>query len=496
MNEMIVSMQGIQKYFHGVHALNNVQFELKKGEVLGLVGENGAGKSTLMKVLTGIYAKDGGQIIYGGKEINLKSPAEGLEAGLVMVHQELNLIPHLTIAENIFIGREFTKGLSLDAKRCNQKTVELLEMLEVDLNPAQKVGTLTVANQQIVEIAKAISFDSRVLILDEPTAALTDTEIEEVFRILRQLKEKGVSIVYISHRLEELKEITDRITVMRDGAYVDTIDTAESTVEQIISMMVGRVIYEEHKTESNVKDNADVVLEVKHVSSPVVKDASFTLRSGEILGISGLMGAGRTELARLIFGADRLLAGEIYVKGKAVSIKSPKDAVANGIGYISEDRKSLGIATGLSVIDNLALPNWDKYTRFGAVDSAALEKDAGEYVKKINIKTPSFKQKVMDLSGGNQQKVVVAKWLMKNCDILIFDEPTRGIDVGAKNEIYKLMNQLVDEGKSIIMISSEMPEILRMSDRIIVMCEGKLTGMLNIEETTQEKIMGYATLRQ
>ncbi|MEG2361425.1 MAG: sugar ABC transporter ATP-binding protein [Christensenella sp.] len=495
MAEVVVSMKNIQKSFPGVHALDDAEIELKKGEVHGLVGENGAGKSTLMKVLTGIYERDSGMVMVKGREVNYKTPADALGDGISMIHQELNLMPHLTVADNIFIGREPKKGIVLDKKKVNQLTKELLESLNLDIDPNTQVNTLTVAKQQMIEIAKAISLKADILIMDEPTAALTNSEIDDLFKFVRDLKSKGVGIVYISHRMEELKIITDDITVMRDGQYVDTVRTEDTDMDQIISMMVGRTIYEEPKTHSAVSPDAPTVLKVEHLVSPMVKDVSFELKKGEILGLAGLMGAGRTETARLIFGADLKASGTIYVKGEEVSINSPEDAVAHGIGYLSEDRKAFGLAVGLSVADNVVMASMDDFVNGGVVNEGKIAAATQEYVDKLDLKTPSIKQLVRNLSGGNQQKVVIAKWLVRNCDILIFDEPTRGIDVGAKSEIYKLMNQLASAGKSIIMISSEMPELLRMSDRVLVMCEGKMTGEIDISEATQEGIMKYATLR-
>ncbi len=495
MAEVVVSMKNIQKRFPGVHALDNAQIELKKGEVHGLVGENGAGKSTLMKVLTGIYEKDSGIVIVKGREVSYKTPADALEDGISMIHQELNLMPHLTVADNIFIGREPKKGLVLDKKKTLQMTKELLKSLHLDIEPDVTVGQLTVAKQQMIEIAKAISLNADILIMDEPTAALTNSEIDELFKFVSDLKKKGVGIVYISHRMEELKIITDDITVMRDGQYVDTVRTKDTEMAQIISMMVGRTIYEEPKTHSMVPKDAPTVLRVEHLSSPVVRDVSFELKKGEILGFAGLMGAGRTETARLIFGADPKTGGKIFVNGREVWIESPQDAVENGIGYLSEDRKAFGLAIGLSVADNTVMAKLDDFVSGGVVNEAKIAAVTKEYVEKLDLKTPSIRQLVRNLSGGNQQKVVIAKWLVRDCDILIFDEPTRGIDVGAKSEIYKLMNRLAGEGKSIIMISSEMPELLRMSDRVLVMCEGKITGEIDISEATQEGIMQYATQR-
>ena len=409
----------------------------------------------------------------------------------------MNLLKDLTVAENIFIGRESTNGLFLNKKEQNRKAQELLDSLNLKLSATTPVKRLTVAKQQMVEIAKALSFPStRIMIMDEPSAPLTDTEIQELFTFIRQLKAKGVGIVYISHRMDELKQISDRITVMRDGHTVGTVDTQEATMDQIIKMMVGRVIYEEPKSKSNVTEDSDIVLEAKNLRSDDVKDVSFVLHRGEILGFAGLMGAGRTETARLLFGADPREGGEIFVNGKQVKINSPSDAVKAGIGYLSEDRKQFGLCVGLSVSDNTVLPALEQFTKGPFVNGRAISRVTEEYVDKIGVKTPSVSTLIKSLSGGNQQKVVISKWLLRNCDILIFDEPTRGIDVGAKSEIYKLMNQLAAQGKSIIMISSELPELLRMSDRIAVMCEGRLVGELTIESASQENIMSYATMRE
>jgi ribose transport system ATP-binding protein len=497
MSELLVEMTGITKDFPGVHALSEASFELRPGEVHALVGENGAGKSTLMKILAGIYAPDAGVIRYKGDEVQVPNPRTARDLGISMIHQELNLMPHLTVAENIFLGREPRGRLRflLDDRQLNKQTRELIGHLHLRLDPRARVGDLKIAQQQMVEIAKALSLNAEVLVMDEPTAALTDTEIEELFRIIRELRASGVGIVHISHRLEELKQISDRVTVMRDGRYIATLDTAEASIPAIINMMVGRTIYEEAPEIPQRAD--DVVLEVRGLTrGRMVRNVSFALHRGEILGVAGLVGAGRTEVVRAIFGADRLEAGEIYVHGQRVDIRSPADAVKLGIGYLSEDRKRFGLALGMDVETNIVLAAFRKFlTSFGRINTRLTRAAAAKQVKDLGIKTPSIRQRVRNLSGGTQQKVVVGKWLTADTEILIFDEPTRGIDVGAKNEIYHLLNELVREGKSIIMVSSELPEILRMSHRIIVMCEGRLTGELSGATATQEEIMTYATQR-
>lgn len=494
MGEVILQMKDIDKSFPGVHALDHVSLEVKRGEVHALMGENGAGKSTLMKVLTGIYKKDSGTITYKGKEVEFHNTREAQDNGVVIVHQELNMVGDLTVAQNIFIGREPRKGFRIDDKKMIEDSKALFDRLHIEIDPTEKMSELTVGKQQMCEIAKAISHNAELIIFDEPSAALTEKEIEDLFVIIRDLREQGLGIIYISHRMDEIKVITDRVTVMRDGGYVGTLITEECTKEDIINMMVGRVIYEKPKEKSHVPDDAPVVLKVEHLNAgKMVQDVSFELRKGEILGFSGLMGAGRTETARAIFGADAKQSGDIYVNGEKVEINSPEDAVKHGIGYLSEDRRRFGIVVGKSIIENSTMATLEDYMS-GVFINKKKEKETTErYIKELDTKTPSSDQLVVNLSGGNQQKVVIAKWLVRNSDILIFDEPTRGIDVGAKNEIYKLMNKLASEGKSIIMISSEMTEILRMSDRIVVMCEGKKTGEVKIEEATQELIMDKAT---
>ncbi len=494
MGEVILTMKGIDKSFPGVHALDHVDLEVRRGEVHALMGENGAGKSTLMKVLTGIYTKDSGTITFEGKEVEFHNTREAQDAGIVIVHQELNMLGHLTVAQNIFFGREFKKGLGIDDKKMNEEAAKLFERLNIDIDPTATMSDLTVGKQQMCEIAKAISHEAKVIIFDEPSAALTEAEIEELFKIIRDLRAQNLGIIYISHRMDEIKVITDRVTVMRDGAYVGTLITEECTKNDIINMMVGRVIYEDPKTHSMVPEGAPVVLKVENLNAgKMVQNVSFELHKGEILGFSGLMGAGRTETARAIFGADPKQSGDIYMNGEKVTINTPQDAVNHGIGYLSEDRKRFGIVVQKSVAENTTLATLKEYLSGIFINKRKEEKVAQEFVDSLATKTPGVDQLVVNLSGGNQQKVVIAKWLCRNSDVLIFDEPTRGIDVGAKNEIYKLMNKLAAEGKAIIMISSEMTEILRMSDRIVVMCEGKITGELDIAEATQENIMNLAT---
>ena len=494
MGDVILTMKGIDKSFPGVHALDHVDLEIRKGEVLALMGENGAGKSTLMKILTGVYSKDSGTITYEGKEVEFKNTREAQDAGVVIVHQELNMLGHLTVAQNLFIGREFMNGAKIDDKKMIEESKKLFERLNVDIDPTEIMSNLTVGKQQMCEIAKAVSFDAKVIVFDEPSAALTESEIEEMFKIIRDLKKKNIAMVYISHRMDEIKVITDRVTVMRDGTYVGTLITKDCTKEDIINMMVGRVIYEDPKTQSTVAKDAPVVLKVENLNAgKMVQNVSFELRKGEILGFSGLMGAGRTETARALFGADPKESGNIYINGKLVDIKTPEDAVKAGIGYLSEDRKRYGCVVQKTVAENTTMATMHEFMNGLFINKKKEAEVAQKHVEALATKTPSVDQLVVNLSGGNQQKVVIAKWLTRDCEILIFDEPTRGIDVGAKNEIYKLMNKLAAQGKSIIMISSEMTEILRMSDRIVVMCEGKKTGEIDISEATQENIMNLAT---
>lgn len=493
MHEIVVKMNHIHKRFPGVYALNDVSFELRKGEVHALLGENGAGKSTLMKILTGVHQKDSGQILYKGKEVSFARPRDAMQVGIGIVYQELNNMPHLTVAQNIFVGREPKKGILLDEETERAEATKLLKSLEVDISVDAKMGDLTIAQQQMVEIAKVMSYNSEVLILDEPTSSLTQSEIEQLFAFIRRLKSEGVGIIYISHRLEELPIISDRITVMRDGQNIGTKNTTDLTTGEIIMMMVGRTVREEVKCKSAVGPNAPIVLEVKDLRARNVKNVSFKLHKGEILGMAGLVGAGRTETVRALYGADPKESGEVWINGEKVAINSPVDAVKNGIGYLSEDRKNFGLALGLEVRDNLVIANLDQYLNYGVIRDQKISECSEYYVNFLNIKTPSIRHPVKNLSGGNQQKVVVSRWLLKNSDVLIFDEPTRGIDVGAKDEMYKIIRNLAAEGKAIILISSEMPEIMAMSDRILVMYEGRINGEIPIEKASPEEIMKLAT---
>ena len=403
---------------------------------------------------------------------------------------------HLTVAQNIFIGREPKKGIMIDDKKMIADSAALFEKIGVKIDPTINLGELTVGKQQMVEIAKAISRDCKLLVLDEPTAALTQPEVEELFKIMNELREKGIGMIYISHRMDEINRISDRVTVMRDGEYVGTVNTADVTKDDIVKMMVGRVIMGDKKEASNVPADAPVVLEVKNLNAgKAVKNVSFQLRKGEILGFAGLMGAGRTEVARALYGADPRQTGEIYINGQLVNIKTPEQAVKNGICYLSEDRKRYGLMLGKSVSENSAIASVDKFIKAGWIDDKAIAETAKEYNTKLRTKTPSLEQLLKNLSGGNQQKVIIARWLIKDSDIFIFDEPTRGIDVGAKSEIYTLIEDLASKGKSVIVISSELAEVQRMSDRVIVMCEGRVTGELDIADATQEEIMKYATMR-
>ena len=497
MNEIILKMTNINKRFSGVHALKGVDFDLREGEVHSLMGENGAGKSTLMKILAGIHKADSGEIFVFNEKCSFNSVKESQEKGIAIIHQELNLIPDLTVAQNIFLGRESLVFNSfIDDKKMVDDSRKLLGYIGADIDPTENVFNLTLGKQQMVEIVKAISFDSKILVLDEPTTALTEPEVEELFRVMNELKAKGIGMIYISHRMDEIERISDRVTVLRDGKYIGTVNTTETTKEEIVKMMVGRTVSGDKKEQSTCHSNSPVVLEVKNLNSgDKIKNVSFKLHKGEILGFSGLMGAGRTEVARAICGADKLESGEIYINGKKTTIKTPRNAVENGLCYLSEDRKRYGLLLDKSVTENSVLASLNDYIKFGFINDKKAKEKAKNKNEMLKTKTPTMSQKLKNLSGGNQQKVVIARWLLKNSDIFIFDEPTRGIDIGAKSEMYDLIQKLANEGKSIIVISSELSEIQHVSDRVIVMCEGRITKELPIEEATQENIMKYAMKR-
>lgn len=491
--ELVLEARNVTKRFPGVLALSNVNFRLVKGKVHALMGENGAGKSTLMKIIAGIYQADEGEIYLHGRKVSFQTPKHALNHGISMIHQELSPILDMTIAENLFLGKEFCKGKFVDYKRMNQEASALLEKVGVSLHPAMQMKELTVSQMQMVEIAKALSCEAEIIIMDEPSATITEREISNLFRIIKSLKEEGKCIVYITHKMDEVFRIADEITVFRDGEYIGTYDSDQIDENQLVVKMVDRELTKIYPERTN--KIGDVVMKVEHLSQTgVFEDISFDLRRGEILGFSGLMGSGRTEVMNALFGITRPTSGSIYINGEKFGKPRPRKAISKGIGYVTEDRKRNGLVLEMSVYDNTILPSLDKLSnKVGAVNSKQSMKVAEKYKEILNIKTPSMQQKVKQLSGGNQQKIVLAKWLIQNPDVLIFDEPTRGIDVGAKTEIYKLVAKLAEEGKAIIFISSEMPEILGMSDRVIVFYEGKKQGELKKGEATQEKIMMYAS---
>ncbi|WP_051389435.1 sugar ABC transporter ATP-binding protein [Arthrobacter sp. 35W] len=494
MSSELLKISGVSKSFPGVKALSDMQLELRGGEVLALVGENGAGKSTLMKLLSGIYVPDEGRFVVDGEPVVIGGTKHAQELGISIIHQEFNLMPDLTVAQNIYIGREpRIGGIFLSETAMNRKAQFLFDKININLNPKQRVGELTVAKQQMVEIAKALSYKSKILIMDEPTAALNDAEVATLHDLIRNFIKPTTGVIYISHRMDELKAISNRITVIRDGQYIDTVDTATTTMPEVITLMVGREISGEQRPVA-APSSSETVLKVSGLSTKeLLKDVSFDLKRGEILGFAGLMGAGRTEVARAIVGADKMSAGTVELNGKAVAMSNPAVAADLGVGYLSEDRKHLGLMLERDVKDNIALSSLKRFSKLGFLNNPAMKAASEEYVATLRIKTPSIAQAAKNLSGGNQQKIVIAKWLVRDCDILIFDEPTRGIDVGAKEEIYALLNQLAATGKSIIMISSELPEVLRMSHRIAVMAEGRIAGFLASAEATQENIMELAT---
>lgn len=490
----LLEMRGISKQYPGVVALDDVQLEVRAGEVLALVGENGAGKSTLMKILAGAVARDSGEILVDGAPVQINGPQDAMDLGINIIYQEFNLVPHLSAAENIYLGREPSALLPgfIDFKRLYADAQQVMDGLGVSVDVRREVSTLSVAQQQMVEIAKATSRNSRIIAMDEPSATLTDHELKNLFELIQQLKSRGVGIIYISHRMEEIFGICDRVTIFRDGQFVGTREIAETNRDEVIRMMVGRELKE--SIPKKAVPAGDVVLEVRDLTRKgVFRNISFSVRAGEVLGIGGLVGAGRTEVARAIFGADPLDGGEIFIRGKKATPHSPREAISLGIGLVPEDRKTLGLILGMAVRENTTLANLGSLTTLGFVNRVREREVAEEYRRTLRIRTPHVEQEARNLSGGNQQKVVLAKWLFTDSQLLIFDEPTRGIDVGSKVEIYELMNELAAQGRAMIMISSELPELLGMSDRILVMHEGRVAGELSRDEATQERVMRLAT---
>lgn len=494
MESVILEVKDIHKRFSGVYALNGIHFELKYGEVLAFLGENGAGKSTLIKILAGIYQADQGEIFIKGTKVDIDGVQSSQHYGISVIHQELCLVPNMTVAENIFLGRELAAGdkFFVNAERLNEEAEIILKSLGLDIKADDKVLTLSVAQQQMVEIAKALSIDAEIIIMDEPTACLTDKEVDMLFQIIKRLKQKNMAIIYISHRMEELFKITDRVMVMRDGQYVDTKSTVHTNREELISLMVGRKLTEFYTKSAHTL--GEVVLEVKNMKrGRILKDISFALRRGEVLGVSGLVGAGRTEMARCIFGIDAYDEGTIMIDGKAVKIDCPTTAMSNGIALVPENRKEQGLVMIRSVAFNITITVLEQFMRLLRMDSVKEAGIVNEYIQKLSIRTPSPEQIIGNLSGGNQQKVVIAKWLATSPKVLILDEPTRGVDVGAKAEIYGIISMLAQQGVGIIMISSDLPEIINMSDRVLIMCHGQIAASLAGNEIRQEEIMHYAT---
>ncbi|TXC90991.1 sugar ABC transporter ATP-binding protein [Metabacillus litoralis] len=490
----IVQMKSISKAFSGNRVLENVDFEIMPGEVHALMGENGAGKSTLMKILTGIYERDSGSVSFKGNEVHFKNPKEAEDIGIAVIHQELNIIPYLSVIDNMFLGKELTVGKTgiVRHKEMKKKTKEYLNALGIDIDPDIEAGELSVGQQQMIEIARAVAANMEVLIMDEPTAALTDREIDSLFKVISRLREQGVGIVYISHRMEEIFQICDRISVLRDGSFIGVKKIPKTNFDEIVKMMVGRQLGERFPARNTVLGAERI--KVKNLfCKGLFENISFSVKEGEVLGVAGLMGAGRTEIMEAIFGHRSLHGGKIIIDGQEVKIKNPYDAIKNGLGFITEDRKSEGLVLDLSVRENFSLTNLGRISKNQIISTKQEEDFVDDLIKKLHVKTASRELQVSSLSGGNQQKIVIGKWLGIKPKILILDEPTRGVDVGAKKEIYQLINQLTEEGVSIIMVSSELPEILGMSDRVLVIHEGKVSATIPIAEATQEKIMQAAT---
>ncbi|MEK3764110.1 sugar ABC transporter ATP-binding protein [Solibacillus sp. FSL K6-4121] len=490
----MIEMKGIKKAFSGNVVLNNVEFTLLDGEIHALMGENGAGKSTMMKILAGIYSRDEGDVLVDGQSYTFTSAKDAESLGIHVIHQELNILPHLSVAENLFLGKEKTIGRTgfLRTRQMNKEAQTLLAKLGLHIDVRQPAGSLSVGKQQLIEIAKAINSEAKYIVMDEPTAALTDREIETLFETIRELKAKGISFVYISHRMEEIFAICDRITILRDGEYVGVREIPSTTFDEVVKMMVGRELGERYP--SRDAKIGEVALEVKGLTCPAVcKDINFQIRKGEILAFAGLMGAGRTEVAQAIFGNLKKSKGEILIHGEKVTIKNPIQAMKHGIGFVTEDRKTEGLVLDFSIKENMFLTNLKSIAKGSFIQTQQEQLQAAKYIEQLNIRCSDATQAVGSLSGGNQQKVVIAKWLSTKPDILILDEPTRGVDIGAKKEIYSIMNQLAEEGVAILMISSELTEVLGMADRVMIMQEGRQTAILDNVDLTQETIMHYAT---
>ena len=497
MDNVVIKMININKSFFDNHVLHDVNFSLCAGEIHALMGENGAGKSTLMKILSGVLKADTGEIEAFSNKVTINNINDAKKLGIRMVFQELNLMKDLTVAQNIYIGREPRKGFLIDDTETNILAKQVFDSMHVDIEPTVLVKDLTIGQQQMVEIAKAISDDVKVLILDEPTAALSEKEVVELFNILRALKEHGVAMIYISHRMDEIFKITDKITVLRDGYFIDTLNTKDTNRDEIIKLMIGRTLKFEVKKHSDVAPDSPIVLEAKNITrGKMVRDVSFFLRKGEILGFAGLMGAGRTETMRCVYGADRKQKGKIFVNGKRAKIHSPNIAIEKGICYLSEDRKLLGLMNERPIVDNESLSAIRKFSRLSFIKDKKMNDEIEALNERLQVKYPSLYASIKNLSGGNQQKTIIARWFLKDPDIFIFDEPTRGVDVGAKSEIYNLLKEMAKNGKSIIVVSSELAEIQQVCDRVIVMCEGRITADLDIKEVTQETVMKYATMRE
>lgn len=490
---MQIEMRGIDKSFGGNAVLKNAGFLLDDGEIHALMGENGAGKSTLMKILTGVYTKDAGQVIVDGKEVCYNNPQEAEKAGIVFIHQELNVLFDLTVEENMFLGKEIKKVFGIcDRKAMRKRVQEILDMLGVDIDPTQRMDELSIGQQQMIEIAKALMVDAKVLIMDEPTAALTQSETEVLFKVVNSLRKKGVSIVYISHRMEEIFELCDRITILRDGTYIDTKRIADIDMNDIVKMMIGREIGERYPVRNS--KIGDVAFEVKNLNCPgTFENVSFEVHAGEVLGVSGLMGAGRTEIMQAIFGNMPNVTGQLLLDGKEIKNKNPQQAIQNGIGFITEDRKVEGLMLEESIMKNISLANLGRISNGGVINKKKEQELVNKGIEELRIRCFGPQHECNNLSGGNQQKVIFAKWIYTNPKVLILDEPTRGVDIGAKKEIYNIINELAAKGVAIIMVSSELPEVLGMSDRVMVVREGEVRGILNKEEANQESIMTLAT---